>query len=545
MTNFLGANCLGDCTPAQIITFTYAFSNNSNIEIYGICDKYSTDVLEYSYSVDGLCWTSYMNYDTYLCNTTELSSDYYLRIRLKGDICKITIDGTDTYDYKAQIEQDFNFKSTVTDNTYNPYANLDAALTLQQELAENVSNIVGIPIYYFKLSPNVGSKDITFKEYALMDVESVKQLKLVIADGQMPSSRPEFADWGMDFQTDWETEITKESFATAFGVTAQPMEGDLIYIPLMKRMWMVNSAYEEKNGALMWQATTFKLMLVKYQEKGSVDLGDTESLVNSFVKNKYEDLFGSDDEGNIDSGEQSLEAPKYAANNLYPIFESDATRKFMTCDSIEIESNDLYYRGTLISDSKYEFLRNDVESQIVYQKKICGSEITTSFIIYPKNGFYDGILIELGNIKINIHQEADICNLFININKEASMQLNANNSYLCIFRYSKCMNTVNFEAHEYTYNKDIPMYKLSNIHYWFEMNESYSKYVGQYNIEYNIDKNSDVKIHNFDGCITNFKLFDIYEDQPMELLQMYPTHQHLIINDTARKVIGKYGVSLK
>jgi len=31
----------------------------------------------------------------------------------------------------------------------------------------------------------------------------------------------------------------------------------------------------------------------------------------------------------------------------------------------------------------------------------------------------------------------------------------------------------------------------------------------------------------------------------MDVLQMYPTHQHLQINDTARKVVGHPGVSIK
>lgn len=542
--NFLNTSCLGDCTPAQVVQFTYAFTNSSEISIYGICDKYPNESLEFSYSVDGACWTAYMDYDTYISNTVGLGSDYYLRIRLKGDICKIEINGTETYDYKAQLDQTFDFSSSLTDNTYNPYANLDGALNLQQQLAENVSNIVGIPIYYFKLSPNVGSKDITFKEYALMDVEAVKQLKLVIADGQMPSSKPEFADWGLDFQTDWETEITKQSFATAFGNNAQPMEGDLIYIPMMKRMWMVNSSYEEKNGSLMWQATTFKVMLVKYQEKGSVDLGDTEQLVNSFVKNKYEDLFGSDEEGNVDSGEQSLVAPQYAANNLYPVFESDATRKYMTCDSIEITNNDIYYRGTVISDSKYTFMRNDIESQIIYQKKVCGSEITCSFIINAINGFYDGTILSLGNINVNIHQNGDVYDLYINIDDSIKLSLASNNTYLCILRFSKCMNIINFEAHQYVHNTDIPLYKLQNIHYWFDMNNAIDKYVGKFNIEFNIDEGSNVTVSNFVGSITNIKVFDVYNDDPMDIIQMYPTHQHLIINDTARKIVGRYGVQI-
>ena len=545
MTNFTSANCLGSCNPPQILSLTYAISDITSISVYGMCDKYDISQLQYSYSVDGLCWTCYMSYDECLANTIELESDFYIKIKVNGDICKVQIWDEDTLEYNAQLDQGFNFTSETHDNTYNPYANLESAIELQQQLAENVSTIVGIPIYYFKLSPNTGSKDITFKEYALMDVEAVKQIKLVIADGQMPSSRPEFADWGMDFQTDWETEVTKQSFATAFGINAQPMEGDLIYIPMMKRMWMVNSAYEEKNTGFMWQATTFKLMLTKYQEKGSVDLGDTETMVNSFVKNKYEDLFGSDDNGTVDSGEASLEAPRYAANTLYPVFESDATRKYITCDSLEIENNDLYYRGTLISDSKYTFLRNDIESKIIYQKGICGDEYTCSFIINIMHGYYEGTIVSIGQVKLNIKQDGMNATLSINLDNNSKLELPSQNTYICIFKVSKCLNIVSIEAYRYVYNQDIPLYKLQKIHYWFDMNQPVSTYVSKYNIEYLLEEKSEVYISNLDGYITNFKLFDIYEDNLMDLLQMYPTHQHLIINDTARKIVGRSGVALK
>jgi uncharacterized protein YuzE len=543
MTNFTSANCLGSCNPPQILSLTYAISDITSISIYGMCDKYDTSQLQYSYSIDGLCWTCYMSYDECLANTIELESDFYIKIKVNGDICKVQIWDEDTLEYNTQLDQGFNFTSETNANTYNPYANLESAIELQQQLAENVSTIVGIPIYYFKLSPNTGSKDITFKEYALMDVEAVKQIKLVIADGQMPSSRPEFADWGMDFQTDWETEVTKQSFATAFGINAQPMEGDLIYIPMMKRMWMVNSAYEEKNTGFMWQATTFKLMLTKYQEKGSVDLGDTEAMVNSFVKNKYEDLFGSDDNGTVDSGEASLDAPKYAANYLYPIFESDATRKYITCDSLEIENNDLYYRGTLISDSKYTFLRNDIESKIIYQKGICGDEYTCSFIINIMHGYYEGTIISIGQVKLNIKQDGMNATLSINLDNNSKLELPSQNTYICIFKVSKCLNIVSLEAYRYVYNKDIPLYKLQKIHYWFDMNQPISTYVSKYNIEYLLEEKSEVYISNLNGYITNFKLFDIYEDNLMDLLQMYPTHQHLIINDTARKIVGLPGAT--
>ena len=42
-----------------------------------------------------------------------------------------------------------------------------------------------IECYYFKLAPNANSRDLTFKEYALMDVSDVKHIKLIINDNQI------------------------------------------------------------------------------------------------------------------------------------------------------------------------------------------------------------------------------------------------------------------------------------------------------------------------------------------------------------------------
>ena len=543
MTDFLGANCLGSCNPPQIVNLSYAISDMSSLKIYGNCNEYDHSEILYSYSIDNVCWSCYMSYDEILSNTVDLNSDFFVKIKFTGSLCKATINGTETNDYDTQLVSGFNFNTEYPSNTYNPYANLEGALALQQSLSDNVVEIVGIPIYYFKLSPNIGSKDITFKEYTLMDVESVKQLKLVIQDGVMPSSKPEFAEWGLDFQTDWEPEISKTAFATAFGNTAQPMEGDLVYIPMMKRMWMVNAAYEEKNGNLMWQATTFKLQLTKYQEKGSVNLGDTESLVNSFVKNKYEDLFGEDIMNTVDSGEASTDAPKYAANSLYPIFESDATRKYVTCKSIDIVINNIYYKGTLISDSKYEFNRNDVQSKIIYQKQYCGEELTISFILNPQYiDEYEGELITVGNVKINVIQNMTSTICYIKSTPDIKIELLPNEIYLCVLRISKCMNLVEFLAFRYTYNENIPLYKLQNNHYYFDMNNPAEKSIGKFNIEYITSEKSNVELCNYYGTITNFKLYDIYNDSLSDMLQMYPTHQHLIINDTARKIVTQHGV---
>ena len=539
---------LGACNPTQIVNINFPINDIDKLAIKDECgDTYDKNTMLYSYSIDNVCWSCYMSFDNILKNTVDINGDFYVRAKLNNIIGSVEYDGVPTTDYSSQLSSAFDLGTANTNdsNVYNPYANLDDAVNLQTQLTETISSMFGIPIYYFKLKPDGGSKDITFKEYALMNVDSVKQIKLIITDNTMPSSRPEFTDLGLDFQTDWETEISKATFATAFGNTAQPTEGDLIYIPMMKRMWMVNQAYEEKNGSLMWNATTFKVMLVKYQEKGSVDLQDTETMVNSFVKNKYEDLFGDDENSTYDASTAALDAPVYAANSLYPVYESDAMRKYITCDSVSFGDVSTYFKGTLISDSVYVFLRNDIESKIIYQHKYCGAAAAVSFIIKPDiTQYFEGIIAKVGNCEIHLKQQMMESTLYTNIYPDSALTLVNGSTYFIVIRWDMGMNLFDMSAYEYTYNKAIPQYKLQNAHFYFDIDNPSSQLSLRYDNELIDEIGHDVYLSNFVGTITNFKVFDIYNDNISELLQMYPTHQHLMINDTARRITGKNGVLL-
>lgn len=540
--------CSEACGPTQIMSFTYALDDISTLEVMKD-EKCAWDkkFLEYAYSIDGACWTCYMNYDAAFQGTLALGQDFFLKIKVRGPISGLKINGEINNDYSTALMECFDFNFNFNDNTnqYNPYSNLDYAVQLQQYLNESVAAISGIPIYYFKLAPNVGSKDITFKEYTLMDVESVKQIKLIVADGIMPSSKNDFADYGFAWQTDWETEITKISFATAFGNNAQPMEGDLIYIPMMKRMWMVAEAYDEKNGGLMWQSSTFKVYLTKYQEKGSVDLGDTEQLVNSFVKNKYDDLFGEDEDQTLDSGTDALDAPLYAANNLYAVYESDATRKYITVDGMVITREEsLYYAGTTIADSRYKFLTPTTGLKVIYQKEYCGDSGTASFIFYPtlSEAEYTCNIFKIGSIAIKLTQNRSKCKLFVPKVEGLEIDIIPNSTYFVVFNWDKNLHMTSLTAYRYIYNTNVPKYRLNSVHYRFDIDNPAGHVSKPFNMELIQDKKGQVEINGFYGWITNIKLFDVYNENISEVLQMYPTHQHLLINDTARNIISGQGV---
>lgn len=545
--------CLQGCTPVQILQLDYAIDDMASLKVYNECgDQYDMTSLEYSYSLDGACWTCFMDYDEALEATTGLSQDFYLKVKIQGYINSVILDDTSTTDYTTTLDTEFTFScsdtsSSTSSNLYNPYSGLSGALSLQTTLTETVSCMFGIPVYYFKLAHNANSKDLTFKEYALNDIEAVKQIKLIISDGAMPSSKPTFDDLGLGWESDWTTEISKNTFATAFGNTTMPMEGDLVYIPLMKRMWMVNGAYEEKKDSLMWNATTFQVVLVKYQEKDSVDLGDTQELVDTLVKNKYEDLFGDPkDNENLGSGEIFTEAPRYAANTLYPVFESDATRAYVTCDSIDI-NNDFptYFKGTLISDYVYSFTSGTcAQSRVIYQKKYCGDEGSLSFLIYPNiTSSVESDIVSIGNIHIHASQSGPKTTLALNIVPKLSITIDSGSKYFVTLRWSKSLNICDFVAYLYTYNQNIPQYKLQPAHYYYDIDDPYSKAVSKFDQEFIVTDESEVSLSGIDGWLTNFKLFKMYDNNISEMLQTYPTNSQLIINDTARKIVDLSGVN--
>lgn len=565
----------GCCTPVQIININEPIHSIDDIIINKTKNcKYKMNMLKFAYSLDTLCYSCYMDYNSILSNTIDITSDFFIRIQIQGPVYSIQLKDYDTNEFvqtnnwSTSISSDFNFvscdasnsSSSLSSNIYNPYTNMDCAIKLQQQLAETVACMFGIPIYYFKVSGVKDSADITFKEYALKHVTSIKQIKIVIKDGQMPSSKPDFNDFGIDWQSDWEVEITKGMFATAFGNTEQPTEGDLIYIPMMKRMWMVNEAYEEKNEALMWVATTFKLALVKYQDDAMVDKGETEDIINDIVKNKYEDLFG-DQEG-IDSGVEATEPVEALPDNMTPVFESDACRKYIDVNSIDIKNanqnaniQSIYYKGTLIADSYYEYnvnfnynINNSSNVVIEYQRMYCGDMFTISFLFNPTEHILENeqtILFSIGHIKLVCFYDKESKKLSLsNINNnKLSLDIDSLNEwYLIVFRCSKEMNLSDLSIYKYKYPNNIPTYKLQKYHYYIDIDNGQT-ITSNYNNELYVSTKSPIRIYNiYSFKITNIKVFDIYVDNVSEIMMQYPTNQHLIINDTARPIYGLLGV---
>ena len=556
------------CPIKRIITFKEAV-------VYGpvkVIDNLDVDVTsecQFSWSTDGVCWTSWVSWMQYNTLAKNLESDYFLRILIFGGLSKVYYNGMLTNCYSICFDQSNVFLKDFCEgsNLLQPYTGLDCALLLQQQLADSIVCMFGIPIYYLRVTPNPESVDYTFKEWTLHNVVDIKQIKLMIPDGQMPSSNPKLTDFDFDWEVDWETELSKSQFAKAFGDTAFPKQRDLVYVPLMKRLWEVNSAYDEKNEGLLWRPTTWKLALVKYNEKTNVDKGDFSDLIDGWLVNKYDETFGEKEreEQARESGAAQLSSPRYAATNLYDIFMEDAVRKQFTKDYITSQDKLFCHHSNVTARNIYRFKRDeinpDIEGIVTYQKTLCGNSGWISFIIETP-GIIDvnKEILRFGEVSIRVY--SDSSNFFLKWGK-MDVQLDSFSTYMVILKWNGDNKTVDFNVYPYKYPGDRPVYLLKPDSYWWDFETPVVKITGSFNDSFNNsfdvyskgDKYNDdlniegpCMIHGWPLSMTNIKYYRGWmsdEDIMKECIKYTTNHEQCVINDLARPILDGHGYAVK
>ena len=510
----------------------------------------------YSWSSDSVCWTSWVDYNTYLRLAKNIESDFYLRILISTQLSQVYLNNMLTTCYSMCL---YNPNPFIEDfcgtQLFNPYVGLDCALQLQSQLANSIICMLGIPVYYFRVLPQPDTADYTFKEYVMHNVTSVKQIKMMIPDGAMPSSKPQFSDLDFDWEVDWEVELGKAQFAAAFGDEAFPKQRDFIYVPMMKRMWEVNSAYDEKNEGLMWQSTTWKLGLIKWNEKTNVEQGEFEDLIDTLVVNTNDNVFAEleANEQRRESAVEQTDAPRYVANNIDNVFLEDFIRQQFTKSTIRVIDKQYNHGSLVVAKNMYQFLQPMAgeECFISYQKGYCGEDATLSFIISTKGEKMNDkkTLISFGNIEI----QCDGSNVYLE-NARASLekknQTNVFTDYLVICKWSRKSAVKEIFAFPYVYvgPDGVPSYKVRPEMYKFDFEKTDADSVKEYNNDYIAKEQQRVIVHGNAFLLTNIKLYNSYmsnEDAIKESLKYTTKSKLCVFNDVARPIDAGNGFSVK
>ena len=541
------------CLIKRILQFQNAvvfgplvLKDNNGIDITNQC--------LYSWSSDSVCWTSWVDYNTYLRLAKNIESDFYLRILISTQLSQVYLNNMLTTCYSMCL---YNPNPFIEDfcgtQLFNPYVGLDCALQLQSQLANSIICMLGIPVYYFRVLPQHETADYTFKEYVMHNVISVKQIKMMIPDGTMPSSKPQFSDLDFDWEVDWEVELGKAQFAAAFGDEAFPKQRDFIYVPMMKRMWEVNSAYDEKNEGLMWQSTTWKLGLIKWNEKTNVEQGEFEDLIDTLVVNTNDNVFAEleANEQRRESAVEQTDAPRYVANNIDNVFLEDFIRQQFTKSTIRVIDKQYNHVSLVVAKNMYQFIQpmHGEECFISYQKGYCGEDATLSFIISTKGEKlkYKQTLISFGNIEI----QCDGSNVYLENARASLEKLNQTKvctDYLVICKWSRKSAVKEIFAFPYVGPVGVPAYQVRPEMYKFDFEAIDAESVKEYNNDYIAKEQQRVIVYGNAFLLTNIKLYNSYmsnEDAIKESLKYTTKSKLCVFNDVARPIDSGNGFSVK
>ena len=371
----------------------------------------------------------------------------------------------------------------------------------------------------------------------------------MIADGAMPSSNPKLTEFDFDWEVDWETEVSKTEFAKAFGDTAYPKTGDFLYIPLMKRMWEVNAAYDEKKEGLMWRSTTWKLALVKYTESTNVDSSEYDDIIDSWVQH-YEDVFGEQEknEQERETGATPMSGPQFSPTNLYDIFMEDAVRKQYTKQDTVIIDKTYNYRSIVIARNLYKFKNEN--GCVTYQKHICGDSGTLMFIIETPGTLMNKIerdILNFGNIQVKMKYRMGEKDFVIQFGDLEQILLPFK-SYMIMIKWNRQSFSTELNVYEYKHPTNIPVYKLKPEMYWFDFEEPVCELMGLYNNDYDIREKMSCKIHSFPMFITNIKYYNtaLNKQEAIKETMKYTTqHEACVINDLARPISIGHGYAVR
>lgn len=571
---------ISPCSIRRIVTVTVPV-RFAQIVVLDESGKDVSATSMYSWSTDSLCWTSWTTYQQYLQIASGIETDFYLRILIFGSIATLKIGGIATTCYSICLDSSNQFLLDFcgSQNLFDPYAGLDCALQLQQQLSDTVICMLGIPAYYFRVSPDASTADWTFKEYILHSVESVKYVKLMCQDGALPSSNPQMTEFDFDWENDWEVEMSKTSFAVAFGDTAFPKQRDLVYVPMMKRMYEVNSAYDEKNEGLMWRSTTWKLALVKYNDKDNVSHGSYEDLIDTLVENKYMEIFKpiEDNEQYRQSGAEQTAQPEAAENNLYNIFVSDGVRLEYTADLINIVEKQVNHGSSVVCRNSY--LGRSREAMVTYQKPYCGDDGTilleismpSAKMLYdtlglPETGDFPMVYSELASagdasigVGIQLYKNTDNVNPrteftgtavfdFCGVSVPVDIDKFETVEYIVAARWKRSNFIADLSVYKNTCRTEDPVGRLRASNWSFRFESPAGSSAGQYSDDLRTDCPAKAEISPWPVGIGYFKLFNTYLDDKrvaVEGTKYTTTEDDCLVNDLARPVYGDRGYNVR
>lgn len=243
-----------------------------------------------------------------------------------------------------------NIEVSCDDNTFNPYQ-LTKTATIYRQLVNITNNIFGHEVTYFRTEPDARTEDVILMEYSLHNVVGKDTVKILVPDNEFPSEANTYDIFGMEF-AEFEIHIVAEEFEKVFGLGISPRNMDYMYIPIINKMYEVESVSlaDEFNK----ENSYWRVKLIKYQNHTSVNKGEFEQDIDNLTTG-VEEVFGK---------RQTEELQKDTNTTQFQTVSTtyrDGIRSFIN-KQLRIVDYDLKNRWTVVSKNYYDLENVEINS---------------------------------------------------------------------------------------------------------------------------------------------------------------------------------------
>lgn len=162
---------------------------------------------------------------------------------------------------------------------FNPYD--QGVIPIYNYLANQISNVFGWEVDYYKTDPDRGGTDRILHEYQLQNVVAVKKVKIIVEKNKFPENTLLANQFDLELFDTFQVHVTRDEFKGAFGIETRPAKWDFLFFCEWNRMYQVTHSIANKD--FMNSSVYYILTLKKAQNNQHVRLNDPD--VNFVVQN--------------------------------------------------------------------------------------------------------------------------------------------------------------------------------------------------------------------------------------------------------------------
>ena len=281
-----------------------------------------------------------------------------------------------------------------------------------------------------------------------------------------------------------------------------------------------------------------------------MDLDGFEQVVDGFINKTWGNTFQDVEhkEQTRQTGYDQVQAPRFAANNLFDVFMEDNTRQALTKHDVSVIDKIYCHNSNIVARNIYKFKNKN--GCVVYQNGVCGDSGTIAMMIETPGHLHGAIsrdIAEFGPIKFEVGYDDKKQRFYFGVD-DMITELNQFSTYMIVYRWNRATYTRELSVYAHTHRTDLPIYVLKPEMFWFDYDNPVAELTSAYNNDYDLCDPQTCQIHTWPLLCTNIKLYNRYLDKETALKEAtkYTTTNELcVFCDVARPINSGLGFAVK